>query len=106
MRLNKLHLKNYRNYDELTIDFSKNLIIFLGENAQGKTNLLESIYVLAMTRSHRTTSEQELIGWEQEQALVQGEISKGSSKLPLEILLSKKGRKTKINHIEQKNLRS
>ncbi|MDT2751275.1 DNA replication/repair protein RecF [Enterococcus thailandicus] len=106
MRLNKLHLKNYRNYDELTMDFSKNLIIFLGENAQGKTNLLESIYVLAMTRSHRTTSEQELIGWEQEQALVQGEISKGSSKLPLEILLSKKGRKTKINHIEQKKLSS
>lgn len=62
MRLNKLYLKNYRNYEELNIEFSKNLVIFLGENAQGKTNLLESIYVLAMTRSHRTSSEQELIG--------------------------------------------
>ncbi|HAR0241675.1 TPA: AAA family ATPase, partial [Enterococcus faecium] len=51
MRLNKLYLKNYRNYEELNIEFSKNLVIFLGENAQGKTNLLESIYVLAMTRS-------------------------------------------------------
>lgn len=106
MRLNKLYLKNYRNYQELKITFTKNLVIFLGENAQGKTNLLESIYVLAMTRSHRTSSEQELIGWQGEQALIQGEVTKGTSKIPLEILLSKKGRKTKINHIEQKKLSS
>ena len=90
MRLNKLYLKNYRNYQELQIEFSKNLVIFLGENAQGKTNLLESIYVLAMTRSHRTSSEQELIGWNDDQALIQGEITKGTSKIPLEILLSKR----------------
>lgn len=106
MRLNKLYLKNYRNYQELKITFTKNLVIFLGENAQGKTNLLESIYVLAMTRSHRTSSEQELIGWQGEQALIQGEVTKGTSKISLEILLSKKGRKTKINHIEQKKLSS
>lgn len=56
-----------------------------------------------MTRSHRTSSEQELIGWNDDQAMIQGEIAKGSSTLPLEILLSKKGRKTKINHIEQKS---
>ena len=86
MRLNKLYLKNYRNYEELNTEFSKNLVIFLGENAQGKTNLLESIYVLAMTRSHRTSSEQELIGWTDDQAMIQGEITKGSSTLPLEIL--------------------
>lgn len=106
MRLNKLYLKNYRNYQELKITFTKNLVIFLGENAQGKTNLLESIYVLAMTRSHRTSSEQELIECQGEQALIQGEVTKGTSKIPLEILLSKKGRKTKINHIEQKKLSS
>lgn len=51
---------------------------------------MESIYVLAMTRSHRTSSEQELIGWTDDQAMIQGEITKGSSTLPLEILLSKK----------------
>ena len=43
-----------------------------------------------MTRSHRTSSEQELIGWTDDQAMIQGEITKGSSTLPLEILLSKK----------------
>ncbi|EPI02540.1 MULTISPECIES: DNA replication/repair protein RecF [unclassified Enterococcus] len=106
MRLNKLQLKDYRNYHELNMEFSKNLVIFLGENAQGKTNILESIYVLAMTRSHRTASEQELISWGKDQALIQGEITRGTSKIPLEILLSKKGRRTKINHIEQKKLSS
>ena len=46
-----------------------------------------------MTRSHRTSSEQELIGWNDDQAMIQGEIAKGSSTLPLEILLSKKAEK-------------
>ena len=64
MRLNSLTLRHFRNYDELQLPCAKDLIIFLGENAQGKTNLLESIYVLAMTRSHRTTNEQELIEWD------------------------------------------
>ncbi|MFV0560388.1 MAG: DNA replication/repair protein RecF [Enterococcus sp.] len=106
MRINNLQIKNYRNYEDLQLEFSKNLTIFLGENAQGKTNILESIYVLAMTRSHRTNSEQELIGWERDNALIKGTIQRGSSKIPLEILLSKKGRRTKINHIEQKKLSS
>ncbi|GCF92396.1 DNA replication and repair protein RecF [Enterococcus florum] len=106
MKLNKLQLRNYRNYQNLGLDFPHHLTIFLGENAQGKTNLLESIYVLAMTRSHRTNSEQELIGWDEEFAQIKGRISKGTSELELELLLTKKGRKSKINHIEQKRLSS
>lgn len=106
MYLTRLHLKNYRNYEEMTLEFPKKITIFLGENAQGKTNLLESIYVLAMTRSHRTSSEQELINWHHSQAYISGMIQRENSRIPLEILLSKKGRKTKINHIEQKRLSS
>lgn len=106
MRLTDIHLKNYRNYSELSLSFSKNLTLFLGENAQGKTNLLESIYVLAMTRSHRTNNEQELIQWGNEFAHIQGTVTKNTSKIPLEITLSKKGRKTKVNHMEQKRLSS
>ena len=75
MRLNELHLSNYRNYDSLTLTFEKGLVIFLGENAQGKTNILESIYVLAMTKSHRTSSEQELIRWDTEGARISGSVS-------------------------------
>ena len=106
MRLNELHVKNFRNYEDVHLTCRKGLVIFLGENAQGKTNLLESIFVLAMTRSHRTSQEQELIGWNQESAYIKGELQKKHANLPLEILLTKKGRKTKVNHIEQKKLSS
>ena len=106
MRLNNLFLQHFRNYEELALQFPQNLTIFLGENAQGKTNILESIYVLAMTRSHRTNNEQELIEWGADFASVKGEVQKVHSKVPLELLLTKKGRKTRINHIEQKRLSS
>lgn len=106
MRLNELQIKNFRNYKEAHLTFDKNLVIFLGENAQGKTNLLESIFVLSMTRSHRTTQEQELIGWDEENAYIKGLVQKKHATVPLEILLTKKGRKTKVNHIEQKKLSS
>ena len=55
MILKKLHLKNFRNYDDITLEFDKKINIFIGNNAQGKTNILESIYVLAVTKSHRTS---------------------------------------------------
>ncbi|WP_142667981.1 DNA replication/repair protein RecF [Enterococcus faecalis] len=104
MRLNELTLQHYRNYETVSLDFPKTLNLFLGENAQGKTNLLESIYVLAMTRSHRTSNEKELIGWEQAAAKISGVVEKKTGTVPLEILISNKGRKTKVNHIEQKRL--
>ncbi|EOH95895.1 DNA replication and repair protein recF [Enterococcus moraviensis ATCC BAA-383] len=106
MRLNKIEVQHYRNYDGLTLDFPKTLNIFLGENAQGKTNLLESIYVLAMTRSHRTSNEKELIHWDSDSARISGVIEKKTGTVPLEIIISNKGRKTKVNHIEQKRLSS
>lgn len=106
MKLNKLQLKNYRNYQELFLEFPNSLNVFLGENAQGKTNLLESIYVLALTRSHRTNNEHELIGWHDEFAQIKGRVFKGFSETELELLLTKKGRKSKVNHIEQKRLSS
>jgi DNA replication and repair protein RecF len=63
MELMSLELNNFRNYDTLNVNFSSGVNVFLGPNAQGKTNLLEAIYVLALTRSHRTSSDKELIGW-------------------------------------------
>ncbi|MCU9786789.1 AAA family ATPase, partial [Enterococcus faecalis] len=57
MRLNELTLQHYRNYETLSLEFPKTLNLFLGENAQGKTNLLESIYVQSMTRRNRTSNE-------------------------------------------------
>ena len=54
MFLRKLELNNFRNISKIDFEFNKNINIFIGNNAQGKTNVLESIYFLAITRSHRT----------------------------------------------------
>lgn len=104
MKLTRLSLENYRNYHELDLNFSQSLNIFLGENAQGKTNLLESIYVLAMTRSHRTNQEKEIIQWGKDYARIIGEVEKENSHLLLEMSITPNGKKTKINHLEQRKL--
>ena len=104
MRLNKLELEFYRNYEKLELTFPHMLTIFLGENAQGKTNLLESIYVLAMTRSHRTNQEKDLIGWSHSYSRLVGEIERNGRSVNLEMSISNKGKKTKINRLEQKKL--
>lgn len=106
MILKDLVLKGYRNYEEATVHFSKSINVFLGENAQGKTNMMESIYLLAMARSHRTANDRELIGWNQDFAKVNGTVEKGRNTFPLEIVLSKKGKKAKLNRLEQKKLSS
>ena len=77
---------------------------FLGENAHGKTNVMESIYVLAMAKSHRTSNDKDLIRWDQEYAKIEGRVQKNNGSLPLELIISKKGKKAKFNHIEQKKL--
>ena len=51
MKIETLKLRNYRNYDNLDITFSPGLNIFIGDNAQGKSNILESVFVLALTKS-------------------------------------------------------
>ena len=63
MYLKKLELKNYRNYIHVNLDFDKNTVLILGNNGNGKTNLLESIYYLSTGRSHRTYSQDEIINW-------------------------------------------
>ncbi len=72
MILKNIKLKNYRNYQDLNLNFSPNINIIYGNNAQGKTNLLESIYVLAFTRSHRIFSDNNLIMENKNNCLISG----------------------------------
>jgi DNA replication and repair protein RecF len=104
MYLKNLALTGFRNYTKAEVSFHPSINVFLGENAQGKTNMMESIYVLAMARSHRTNNDKELIGWNQEFTKIAGQIEKKNTSFPLEIVLSKKGKKAKLNHLEQKKL--
>ncbi|MBF8417636.1 DNA replication/repair protein RecF [Heyndrickxia coagulans] len=104
MYLKELELHNYRNYETLTIPFENKVNVILGENAQGKTNLMEAIYVLALAKSHRTSNDKELIRWDAEYAKIKGRLHKTHGTVPLELTISKKGKKAKYNHIEQKKL--
>ena len=61
MVLNTIKLVNYRNYENLLLSFSENINIIVGNNALGKTNILESIYVLALTKSFRTSNDINLV---------------------------------------------
>ncbi|MGX7395355.1 DNA replication/repair protein RecF [Carnobacterium mobile] len=104
MFLKDIQLSNYRNYESAQAHFSEGINVFLGENAQGKTSLMEAIYVLAMARSHRTANDKELIRWEEEVARVSGRVQKKNAQFPLELIISTKGKKAKFNHLEQKKL--
>ena len=63
MLLERLSLHHYRNYSHLDVRFKEGVIVLQGANAQGKTNLLEAIYLLATTKSSRTRSDADLITW-------------------------------------------
>ncbi|MBE0415718.1 MAG: DNA replication/repair protein RecF [Dehalococcoidia bacterium] len=63
MYIEHLSLINFRNYERLELELPSHLMVLQGDNAQGKTNLLEAIYLLATARSHRTATERELINW-------------------------------------------
>ena len=70
MKVTKIVLRNFRNYVKLSLDFTHSINIFIGENAQGKTNILESIYYAAMGHSHRTNTDTELIRWQENGASI------------------------------------
>lgn len=104
MILQELSLRHFRNYADLKLDFAPGVNVLLGENAQGKTNLLEAIYVLALTRSHRTSKDRELIQWHQKQAVVAGRVKKRVETLPLQVEIDQKGKRVQLNHLYQQRL--
>ncbi len=104
MYLQQLKLQHYRNYEHFMHTFENGIHIFYGQNAQGKTNVLESIYVLALAKSHRSHRDKELIGWNRSFALIQGKGSRKYGSVSMEIGLTPQGKKAKLNGIEQKRL--
>jgi len=104
MHIEQLQLTNYRNYDKLSVSFDDKINVIIGENAQGKTNLMESMYALSFTKSHRTSHEKELIQWDADYAKIEGRVTKRKQSFPLELVFSSKGKKAKLNRLEQKRL--
>lgn len=104
MILEELNLKNFRNYDSLKIKLNPHINIIYGNNAQGKTNLLESIYVLGITRSHRLNIETNLIKDGEEICRISGISKNNKLKKRLEVTLSKNQKELKIDKNEIKKV--
>ncbi|MBC8499320.1 MAG: DNA replication/repair protein RecF [Candidatus Atribacteria bacterium] len=90
MYFQKARLKNFRNFLDLSIDISPNLNIFIGDNAQGKTNLLEALNLIIKGSSYRTNEDKEVINWDNENSYLFGEIIKDGESIQIAIALEKK----------------
>lgn len=99
MQLNSLQLVNFRNYDSLHLEFNKKVNLLVGKNGQGKTNIVESIYMLSFGKSFRTNKDKEIIKFEKENLYVGGAFSKKNTKGLIEIAISKNKKGIKVNKI-------
>lgn len=90
MNIKKVKIKNFRNYEYQEINFRDGITVFFGNNAQGKTNILESIYLCSMGKSFRTNKEKELIKLGSNQALVEIEYVKSDREGKIRLELGEK----------------
>ena len=97
MRLRKLEIKNFRNYNQQQLEPGFSLNVFCGANAQGKTNVLEAIYLACTGRSFRTFKDSEIINWEKDFALISADFATGASEVALKVLLTAGQKKITIN---------
>lgn len=99
MHVTSLQLSHFRNIPKLELDCPEELHLFVGANAQGKTNLLESLYMISLGKSHRARTSQECIEFGHESALIKVRTTEASQKWRLELKLFPKGKKIKKNGI-------
>lgn len=103
MRLDRLTLENFRNYETLDVSFAPDCNVIVGENAQGKTNLLEAIVYLSCGHSPRTRADKELIGFEKDTAALHGELYSRERDFAVDVQLYRgKRRKISINQVPVK----
>lgn len=106
MYIESLELKNYRNYQDLQLDFDKGTNIFYGDNAQGKTNILESVYLCGTTKSHRGSKDKEIIRFGEEESHIRMMIRKDELSYKIDMHLRKnKAKGVAINGLPIKKAR-
>lgn len=107
MFLENITFRNFRNYELLNLQFSSGVNLITGENAQGKTNILEGIYFLSTVKSHRTNRDDELIQSEKEWFYLKGQVSSRNMSTVVEIInASGEKKKVKINGWAQEKISS
>ena len=90
MLITSLKIQNFRNYNELKIDFNKDVNVIYGDNAQGKTNILEAIYLASIGKSFRTNKDRELIKIGEKFSTIEAEFSKSDRNGSIKIEISDK----------------
>ena len=106
MYIKEIELQDFRNYESLTAQFHNSVNIFLGQNAQGKTNLLESIYITSMGKSFRTGKDRDMVRFGEEFFRVKATAEKkDGDELVVEVAVNKEGKKgIKIDGIKAKKM--
>lgn len=89
MFIKSLELADYRNYSNLDITFAEGTNIFYGDNAQGKTNILEAIYLCGTTKSHRGSKDREIIKFDKDEAHIRSIVQKNDIDYKIDIHLRK-----------------
>lgn len=106
MYIKSLKIRNFRNIEKIDIDLDKNINIFVGNNAQGKTSILESIYVLALSKSSKNLDELELIRKNNSFSRIEGNIKNSRTSRTLEVILEKNKKRLKVDKNEIKKVSS
>ncbi len=89
MIIESMELKNFRNYRELNLQFDANTNIFYGDNAQGKTNILEAVYLSGTTKSHKGSRDRDMIYFGEEEGHLRTFVKKGEIEYQVDIHLKK-----------------
>ena len=89
MIIKSIELADYRNYDSLVLQFDRGTNILYGDNAQGKTNILEAIYVAATTKSHKGSKDREIVNFDKEEAHIRTYLEKDSKEIRVDMHLRK-----------------
>ncbi len=101
MYIKSLQTLNFRNYKNLSLDLCPNVNVFIGDNAQGKTNILELIYYCGFAKSHRTNKDKELIRWNCNETFIRLDVYKKRLDKIIDIKILKDGKRAiKINSIK------
>lgn len=100
MYIESIELKNFRNYDELNLEFNKNVNFIIGNNAQGKTNLLEGIFMSSIGKSFRTSKDAEMIMFNKDFCKIKVKAQKEYFPIEVEILIKKdQGKNIKVDGV-------
>jgi DNA replication and repair protein RecF len=104
MNILNFHLKNFRNYDNEIVQFIPGINVLVGNNGQGKTNLIEGIYYLLTGKSYRVQRENELLKWDQQDFHLYGDFIVNHHKIFLESHYQDRKKRVKINQVSCKRL--